>query len=161
MTTTDTPDIDDRVADAGRPLGATSVGIRVVATLVVLAATLFGTFFGSDTDFPAGPFRMYATRNDPNGIVNSLRLEGVNTGGIRVPVSAGSVGLRRADLEGSLPKMKTDPALLADIAARYAKNNPTKSSLVQIDVVIRDTTLHNGLETKKYVDKIVATWKMP
>lgn len=161
MTATDTPQIDDRIIDDDRPLSAKAVSIRIVATLLVLAATLFGTFFGSDTDFPTGPFRMYAGRNDPNGVVNSLRLEGINTSGIRVQVSAGSVGLRRADLEGSLPKMKSDPALLADIAVRYAKNNPAKPSLLQIDVVIRDTTLHNGLETKKYIDQVVATWKKP
>ncbi len=122
---------------------------------------LGGTFFGSDSDFPFGPFRMYATRNAPDGEVSSLRLEAVDASHQRIAVTAGSVGLRRAELEGSLPRMKSDPALMKTIVVRYEKNNPDKPKIIELDVVVRKTQLKGGLETKSYKDEVVAKWTKP
>lgn len=146
---------------ADKPLTRGGLVARLSASAIALVLLLGGTFFGSDSDFPFGPFRMYATRNDPNGSVNSLRLEGVDTANQPIGISAGSVGLRRAELEGSLPRMKSDPTLMKTIVVRYAKNNPDKPALIQLDVVVRTTQLKDGLETDSYVDEVVATWKKP
>lgn len=122
---------------------------------------LGGTFFGSDSDFPFGPFRMYSTRNAPDGEVSSLRLEAVDASQQRIAVTAGSVGLRRAELEGSLPRMKSDPALMKTIVIRYEKNNPDQPKIIELDVIVRKTQLKNGLETKSYKDEVVAKWTKP
>lgn len=135
----------------------TRLGLSAIALLLLLG----GTFFGSDADFPFGPFKMYSNRNDPNGTVNSLRLEGVNADGELFAISAGDVGLRRAELEGSLPQMKSDPELMEVIAGRYAANNPDAPELVELHVVVRVTTLKDGKETGEFVDKIEAVWKKP
>jgi hypothetical protein len=34
--------------------------IRVAATLLVAGCLFYGTLWGSDADFPIGPFRMYS-----------------------------------------------------------------------------------------------------
>ncbi len=135
----------------------TRLGLSVIALLLLLG----GTFFGSDADFPFGPFKMYSNRNDPNGTVRSLRLEGVNAEGELFAISAGDVGLRRAELEGSLPAMKSDPELMEVIAKRYAANNPDAPELTELHVVVRITTLKDGKETGEFVDKIEAVWKKP
>ena len=122
---------------------------------------LYGTFFGSDSDFPFGPFRMYANRNAPDGTVNSLRLEAVTTEGELIGVSAGAVGLRRAELEGSLPSMKDKPALMAEIVERYHENNPDQPALVELRVVVRVFVLKDGKETGHWSDRIEAVWKKP
>ncbi|PRZ38571.1 hypothetical protein CLV47_12038 [Antricoccus suffuscus] len=122
---------------------------------------LGGTFFGSDSDFPFGPFRMYATRNAPDGVVSSLRLEAVDTNHQRIAVTAGSVGLRRAELEGSLPRMESDPALMKTIVVRYEKNNPDQPKIIELDVIVRKTRLKDGLETKSFKDEVVAKWTKP
>ncbi len=144
-----------------RPLTRAGLAARVAASLVALVLLLGGTFFGSDSDFPFGPFRMYATRNAPDGVVSSLRLEAVDAGHQRIAVTAGSVGLRRAELEGSLPRMQADPALMKTIVVRYEKNNPDKPKIIELDVVVRKTQLKDGLETKSYKDEVVAKWTKP
>lgn len=144
-----------------RPLTRAGIAVRLAVSIVALALLLGGTFFGSDSDFPFGPFRMYSTRNAPDGTVNSLRLEAVDANHQRIEVSAGAVGLRRAELEGSLPRMKSEPKLMKLIVVRYEKNNPDKPKLIELDVIVRTTQLKNGLETDSYTDKVVAKWTRP
>lgn len=142
-------------------LSRSGVLSRLVLAGIALLLLLYGTFFGSDADFPFGPFRMYATRNAPDGTVNSLRLEGVTTQGELIAVSAGSLGLRRAELEGSLPRMKDEPELMAEMVDRYAQNNPDKPPLVELRVVMRVFQLEGGKETGEYADRIEAVWEQP
>ncbi|WP_106849548.1 hypothetical protein [Blastococcus sp. Marseille-P5729] len=142
-------------------LSRRGVATRLALSSLALLLLLYGTFFGSDSDFPFGPFRMYATRNAPDGTVNSLRLEGVTSQGETVPISAGSLGLRRAELEGSLPRMKDEPELMEEMAQRYAVNNPDLPQLVELQVVVRVYQLRDGKETGEYEDRIEAVWKQP
>ena len=78
-----------------------------------------------------------------------------------VDVKAGSVGLRRAELEGSLPRMKDDPALMAEIVQRYAENNPGSPPLVELRVIVRVYQLAQGKETGEYEDHVEAVWTAP
>lgn len=142
-------------------LSRAGVATRLTVASLTLVLLLYGTFFGSDSDFPFGPFRMYATRNAPDGTVNSLRLEGVTVQGQTVAISAGSLGLRRAELEGSLPRMKNEPELMEEMAQRYAANNPELPELVELHVVVRVFQLEDGKETGEYADRIEAVWTQP
>ncbi|WP_153506460.1 hypothetical protein [Cumulibacter manganitolerans] len=142
-------------------LSRAGVVSRLSLASIALLLVLYGTFFGSDSDFPFGPFRMYASRNAPDGTVNSLRLEAVTTQGELIGVSAGAVGLRRAELEGSLPHMKDEPALMAEIVERYDANNPGKPPLVELRVVVRVYELAGGKETGHWRDRIEAVWTKP
>lgn len=142
-------------------IGPRGLLARIAASAIALALLLGGTFFGSDADFPFGPFRMYATRNAPDGTVNSLRLEGVDASGEKFAISAGQVGLRRAELEGSLPRMKSDPALMEVIADRYAANNPQAPRLIELHVVVRIKQLEDSQETGEFTDRIEAVWTRP
>lgn len=142
-------------------LGRAGLVTRLALATLALLLLLYGTFFGSDSDFPFGPFRMYATRNAPDGTVSSLRLEAVTAQSALIAVSAGAVGLRRAELEGSLPRMKDEPELMADIVARYAENNPDKPELVELRVVVRVHQLEGGARTGVYADDIQAVWPRP
>lgn len=86
----------------------------VAAALVCL--TLAGTFWGADDDFPFGPFRMYATSGRVSGTVRTAELVGVRADGSAEELRAGDVGLRRAELEGQLPRFREDPSLLGALA---------------------------------------------
>jgi len=92
------------------------VKLRLVAGAVLLAAVLAGTLWGQDDDFPVGPFRMYATAARPTGAVRTAELFGVRADGTRVLLQAHDVGLRRAELEGQLPRFRRDPSLLGALA---------------------------------------------
>jgi len=92
------------------------VKLRLTVGALALAAVLAGTLWGQDDDFPVGPFRMYATSAKPTGTVRIAELWGVRPDGTRVLLQAHDVGLRRAELEGQLPRFRKDPSLLAALA---------------------------------------------
>ena len=90
--------------------------LRLAIGALALVAVLAGTAWGQDDDFPVGPFRMYATAARPTGTVRVAELFGVKADGTRVLLQAHDVGLRRAELEGQLPRFRKDPNLLAALA---------------------------------------------
>jgi hypothetical protein len=92
------------------------VKLRLAIGAVALVVVLAGTVHGQDDDFPVGPFRMYATAARPTGTVRVAELIGVRSDGERVVLQAHDVGLRRAELEGQLPRFRKDPELLAALA---------------------------------------------
>jgi len=92
------------------------VKLRLAIGALALVAVLAGTAWGQDDDFPVGPFRMYATAARPTGTVRVAELFGVKADGTRVLLQAHDVGLRRAELEGQLPRFRKDPNLLAALA---------------------------------------------
>jgi len=90
--------------------------LRLVVAGAVLALVLAGTLWGQDDDFPVGPFRMYATAAKTTGNVRTAELWGVHEDGTRVLLEASDVGLRRAELEGQIPRFRRDPSLLRALA---------------------------------------------
>jgi hypothetical protein len=90
--------------------------LRLVVAGAVVALVLAGTLWGQDDDFPVGPFRMYATAAKATGNVRTAELWGVREDGTRVALQAKDVGLRRAELEGQLPRFRHDPSLLRALA---------------------------------------------
>ncbi|MEA3054793.1 MAG: hypothetical protein QOD30_225 [Actinomycetota bacterium] len=90
--------------------------LRLAIGATALVVVLAGTAWGQDDEFPVGPFRMYATAARPTGTVRVAELFGVRADGTRVLLQAHDVGLRRAELEGQLPRFRKDPTLLAALA---------------------------------------------
>ena len=90
--------------------------LRLAIGALALVAVVAGTAWGQDDDFPVGPFRMYATAARSTGTVRVAELIGVRSDGTRVVLQAHDVGLRRAELEGQLPRFRKDPSLLGALA---------------------------------------------
>jgi hypothetical protein len=131
--------------------------IRLAATAVVLALMLGGTVWGDDSEFPFGPFRMYSTRNDPNSPVVSTRVVGLTAAGEEIRLSGGEVGLRRAEFEGQVDRLRQNPSLLESLAAVYAQRHPDAEEMVEVEVVQRRYELADGKTTGDYTDVVVAS----
>lgn len=144
------------VRDSG--LGTTGRAVRLVAVAVVLALATVGTVWGQDSAFPMGPFRMYATRSEPDGPVSSTRVDGVTPAGVRVPISDAETGLRRAEIEGQTQRLIDDPRLLELVAESFARRNPDRVPLTRIEIVVRRYDLRAGVRTGGYTDTLLAVW---
>src|SRR5829696_434096 len=124
--------------------------VRLVAALAVLALVLAGTVWGDDDAFPFGPFRMYSTRADPDAPVISTRVVGLTAAGEEIRLSGGEVGLRRAEFEGQVDRMRDDPSLLVSLAEVYAERHPDAEELVEVQVIHRRYELDDGRRTGDY-----------
>jgi hypothetical protein len=101
---------------------------------------------GSEDMFPAGPMTQYAFYVDPNGEVISTVVEADTTAGthVRVRLSEGGTGIRRASIEGRLPKILEDPSLLRAVAVGQQRLHPDKPQFVRLYVVNEVTPLVDG-----------------
>ncbi|WP_369135588.1 hypothetical protein [Modestobacter sp. I12A-02662] len=141
-------------------LRTTGRRVRLAATTVVLALILAGTVWGTDDDFPFGPFKMYSTRADPDTPVVSTRVVGLTALGEEVRLSGGQVGLRRAEFEGQLPRIVEHPELLGLLADSYAERHPGAEELVEVQVVLRRFGLVDGQQTGTWSDDVLVSYDL-
>ena len=132
---------------------------RLVAAALVFGLLVAGTAWGQDDHFPFGPFRMYATRQRLDGATTWYQIEAVTSDGDRIFLPGPAYGMRRAELEGQLPRFVAEPALLAELAAAYERRRPTEPGLVEIHLVRRRQPLAGGRPVGEPTDKTVATWR--
>lgn len=113
-------------------LPALSKGVRLTAVAAVAILLFAGTVRGGDSDFPFGPFRMYASRHDPNGTATSLLVRAVLESGRVVDVTDAPGAPRRAELEGRLTTLRRNPAMLAQLAPLYTKHLPERARTLEL-----------------------------
>jgi hypothetical protein len=139
----------------------TTVGRRVrgAATVAALLALLWGTFWGEDDHFPFGPFRMYSVRNELDGEVRSLQLEGTNEAGKSFEIRTEKVGLRRADIEGQVGKLQESPDWLASrLVHAYERFNPDEPPLVRLRLYERVFQMEDGRPVEEH-EETLAVWR--
>lgn len=134
---------------------------RTAVTLVVVALTLAGTLVGQDDDFPFGPFRMYSTRDDPDGTVVSTRVEATSPDGRVLVVDERSTGLRRAEVEGQVHRFRRDPSLLGALSRAHDRLRPDEPPYAEVRVVERRYVLRNSRPTGEQTERVVASWRRP
>ncbi|MHA3703052.1 hypothetical protein ACXR2U_12815 [Jatrophihabitans sp. YIM 134969] len=142
---------------AERGLSRRSRVSRLVAAGAVLALLTTGTLVGQDHDFPFGPFRMYATRDDPDGAVIQAVVLARTADGRTVDVTDTAGAPRRAELEGRLSTFEHDPASFAPLGPAYVH---AARGVVEVTLVRREFRLHDGRRAAT-VDVRLATWQAP
>jgi hypothetical protein len=139
-------------------LTATGRRVRLAVTALAFGLLLTGTALGQDDAFPFGPFRMYATRDDPEGLVVSTRVEAVDRTGRVLVVPDSATGLRRAEIEGQIRRFRADPGLLAQISLAHDRLHPRQASYDVVRVVERRYRLHDSRPTGEQTEQVVAEW---
>jgi hypothetical protein len=132
--------------------------LRVTATAVLLGLLLAGTLLGQDDAFPFGPFRMYATRDNPEGLVVSTRVEAVDAAGRVIVVPDTATGMRRAEIEGQVGRFRTHPELLAELSVAHDRLHPGEPPYDMVRVVEKRYRLHDSRPTGDATERVVATW---
>ena len=134
---------------------------RAVLLLVVAALFVGGTAIGNDDWWPFGPWRMFATATAPSGSVYSLAIE-VQIGNDPVwqpaDLTPTSVGLNRAEVEGRVPQMTADPAMLGTLARTHARLRPDAPPWRAVRVVRNEVLLSHGAPTGQVRSSTVVSW---
>lgn len=123
---------------------------------VVAALTLAGTLYGDDSDFPFGPFRMYATRDDPNGVVAVAAVQTVDADGTVHDVTKTRGAPRRAEIEGRMSTFRADCTQFAQLVPRYSPG----TAVITVRLVERDYVLKDG-RRRMTDDDVVCTLAWP
>lgn len=133
--------------------------MRLAGTVAVLVLLLAGTAWGQDDHFPFGPFKMYSRATKTTGRITWPRLEGRDATGRVHDISAGDVGLRRAELEGQLPRFRRDPELLGALATAWANRHPDRPALVEVRLLARSQRIVDSKRVGKPTERLVLQWR--
>jgi hypothetical protein len=74
------------------------------------------------------------------------------------PLSVRSVGLTRAEVEGRIPQITADPAMLGTLARSHARLRPRDVPWRAVRVVRDETVLTDGAPTGEIRSTTVASW---
>lgn len=132
--------------------------VRVALIAVVAALAVAGTLYGADDHFPFAPFRMFSTRTAPDGVVSVVELRGLAAGDdAEQPLSMAAFGLRRAEVEGQIGRLRS-PAMLGQLVrAREA----VRGDLARLDA-LRLVQVHYELRDGRQVgrtESTIAQWQ--
>ena len=139
------------MTDRGRTL-------RLVASFVVFAGLLWGTFWGLDDHFPFGPFRMYSTTDEVDGPIRSIVIEGTTSDGETIPIPTSRFGLRRAEVDGQVERIREDARFLEHFIEAYENFNPDAPELVRLRIFYRIDVLENRQPVSQSEEEI-AVWE--
>lgn len=130
--------------------------VRLVAFAVVLAGLAAGTAWGDDEHYPFGPFRMYSTRNDPDGTVAVVQVQVELANGVRARLPARAFGVRPAEIDGQLIAAPDDSAVAGRLAAAY-ENLDNEPPLRTLQVIRGFHVLRDG-RAVDYYEQVLGSW---
>jgi hypothetical protein len=142
-----------------QPLTPAGRAVRVLVALVGFAVLFVGSIWGSDDDFPFGPFSMFAGVNGPDDPAPDARVEGTDVTGRTVVLDERNAGLRRAEIEGQEAAYVSDPGRLARIADSYQQMNPGAPPIVRVRLIVRLHEIRNSAATGRWRDDVRAVWE--
>lgn len=133
--------------------------VRLGIAGAVLGALLYGTVLGQDRDFPFGPMVQYAFYVNPNGEIDDTYLLARTAMGVqlRVDPTVDTIGVNRAQIEGQLGDFRSDPVLLARIAAAHTQRRPGEPRWTWLSLRQHVHVLHRG-RIVRTDERTIATW---
>jgi len=140
-------------------LSGTSRRWRLTVALSVVVLLIVGTAWGQDDDFPFGPFRMYATKQRLDGASNWYRAEGVTAQGTVVGIPISRFGLRRAEVEGQMDRLRSDPELVGLLVTAYERRQPYRAPLVELRIIKHLQPVRGGVPSGEPTERVVITWR--
>lgn len=129
-------------------------------TIAGVLLLLYGTFWGSDHDFPFGPLHMYSHYYPATGVVTSTSVQATNAQGRNLYVTQSDTGIARGDIEGELPEYEADPSRLGALAAAFHRRHPLAPPFVSMRIVQKQWHLRD----RSLVDtttKTLVSWTAP
>ena len=134
---------------------STALGWRLVVTGCIVVLLGYGTLVGNDGDWPFGPLRQYAGSTRVSSQVLLTHVYGVHPSGEVVRLNTEALGLRVAELDGQLQRLRQHPELLRPLAAIYHRTYPERERLVHL-VLKRDGKVIRNRKVVGEIHRVVA-----
>lgn len=101
----------------------------------------------------------FAFRASPDGDIRSTYVEARTTSGdvVQVPLNARGTGIARAEIEGQLPRLIADPALLEDVAVAWHRLHPNEPRYTHLWLKQAVYPLRGGRPQPSHTDTL-AQW---
>jgi hypothetical protein len=153
------PDVPPGPAPAVKRLSRVGLVWRCAALALGVGLAVHGTAVGDDDQWPFAPMAQFAFRTDPDGDIKSTFVEARTTDGelVRVPLNANGTGIARAEIEGQLPRIVADPALLQDVAVAWRRLHPGEPQYTHLWLKQTVYPLRGGAAQPSHVDTL-AEW---
>lgn len=153
-------DPDGPATEAERRLSPLGKGWRALLLVVLTVLFLAGSLRGNDVSWPFGPWRMFSTSQAPTGAVVAMAIQAETTDGewFDAPLSPSNVGLNRAEVEGRIPQIISDPAMLGTLAKSHSELRPHEPAWIGVRVVRRASVIVDRVPTGAVDTTVVATW---
>jgi hypothetical protein len=139
-------------------LSPASRRLRGFALAAVVVGLVVGTFWGDDDNFPFGPFRMFSTTNTLDGHVDAAEVWAVDVAGREFQIEWSDIGLRRAEIEGQMPRFIEDPEALRYVADAYEHFNPDAPELKVVKLRESVQILRDGRPHGEPTKVLLAQW---
>ena len=158
-----TPARPERPAATGSrpdlPLSRRALLWRGAALALGAGGAAWGSLRGVDDHWPLAPMSQFAFRTDPDGEVRAAVVTATTVRGERVavPLTTGSVGMNRAEVEGQLESFRARPERLRALADAWAALHPERDRLTRVELSEKVTRLRGGRMLRP-VEEPVATW---
>jgi hypothetical protein len=137
--------------------------VRLAISTVVIGLLFFTTFWGHDEYFPFAPMRMFATANEPDGVVRWFSLQKqLNYGEWQgTALSPTNVGINRAELEGQIDRVIDNPDMLRMLADAHVRLDPDGAHWTGVRVIRNVQHLEDSVPVGEVVREVVVTWEKP
>lgn len=147
---------------AAARLGRRGQLIRLATAAAIVGLASYGSLHGPEKMFPFGPMSQYDQYVAPDGTVGSVTVWADTTAGthVQVPLDAGGVGVKRADIELQLSSIEADPSRLQALANAQRRLHPHQPQYVRLFVIDTVTQLRNR-EPVGTTTSTLAHWDVP
>ncbi|CCH77327.1 conserved exported hypothetical protein [Nostocoides japonicum T1-X7] len=135
---------------------------RIGVALLFTALFVAGSLVGNDPWWPFGPWRMFATSQATTGSVWSTGIE-IRTDADPTwhpaPLTPENTGLNRAEIEGRIPQIVADPAMLGTLAHSHGRLRPDTPAWTGVRVVRHEIGVKDGHVTGRDDAQVLAVWE--
>ncbi|CAN7496502.1 hypothetical protein LJR047_003426 [Knoellia sp. LjRoot47] len=135
---------------------------RSLLTVALLVLFCAGSLVGNDHWWPFSPWRMFATSQAATGSVWSTGIEVRTADDVDTWVPARltpeNVGLNRAEVEGRIPQIESDPSRLGTLAESHARLRPSAPQWVGLRVVRHKIIVVERETTGEVETDVLAEW---
>jgi hypothetical protein len=145
-------------------LGASARAWRTLLLLALTVGFVAGSLVGQDTWWPFSPWRMFSTSTPPSGAVVAMAVEVRTAGETRwrpADLTPASIGLNRAEVEGRVPQIQSEPERLGTLALAHARLEPRSPRWTAVRLVRRESVLLDRRPTGEVRSTVLASWAAP